>query len=137
MEWKSINKEKRIETLSVIGLALLILHLYLTSKKPIEEQGAYLTKDYLIYVSAAFLVSGLFIKQIAHLITFLWLKLSEGMGFVMSKVLLGAVFYLFLFPFSLLYKLFNKDSLNIKAGKGSYFVERKHKYTQKDLENIW
>lgn len=132
MKWNSINKEKRVETLSIIGLALIVIHLFVMKDTSIEEQH-----NYLVLFGAICLIIGLFFKPLAHLVTFLWLKLSEGMGFVMSKVLLGAVFYLFLFPFSLLYKLFNKDSLNVKGGKDSYFTNRNHKFTKKDLENIW
>jgi hypothetical protein len=38
-----------------------------------------------------------------------WMKLGHIMGFIVSNMLLSLVFYLVLFPISLLNKLFSKD----------------------------
>lgn len=103
MDFKSVNKEKRIETLSVIALALMIIHLTING----GTEGT--SDNILLYVSIGFIFVGLFVKSLANIISVLWLKLSEAIGFFMSKILLGLVFYLCLLPFSLLYRLMNKD----------------------------
>ena len=66
-----------------------------------------------------------------------WFKLAEGMGWVMSRIILSTIFFLFLFPLALLSKIFNKNLLGLKKEKGSAFSERNHTYTKEDLENIW
>lgn len=75
----------------------------------------------------------------AEKIVWLWFKLSELMGSVMSKVLLTVIFYLFLTPIALLYRLIGKkDMLHLKRGnRNSNFVERDHQFTKDDLENPW
>jgi hypothetical protein len=131
MEFKLMNKGKRIETLSVIGLALMVFHFIYNADADEKINNVFL------YASIGFVFVGLFVKSLANIIVVLWLKLSEAIGFVMSRILLGAVFYLCLYPFSLLYRLMNNDPLNIKEGKDSYFIKRDHTYKKKDLENIW
>ena len=66
-----------------------------------------------------------------------WFKLAEGMGWVMSRVILSSIFFLFLFPIALLSRISAKNPLGLKKEKGSAFAERNHTYTKKDLENIW
>jgi len=82
---------------------------------------------------------GLFSKWGTSKIVFLWMKLSEGMGYVMSKAILGIVFFVFLFPVALISRLFKKtDSLMLKKPVGSsFYYTRNHTYTKEDLKNIW
>lgn len=67
-------------------------------------------------------------------ILFVWHKLAEIMGWVMSKILLGIVFYVFLLPLSLLKKMSgSKDALQLKAPENSVWVSRDHLYTSDDM----
>jgi hypothetical protein len=59
------------------------------------------------------------------------------LNFVVSKIILGTLFFVVLFPISVLYKISNKDKLRLKRSKSSTWVERNHTYTSTDLENIW
>lgn len=56
----------------------------------------------------------------------LWMKLAEGMGWVMTRVILGIFFFLVLTPFGVIMRLFGQTTLDTKwhDGKGSYWIEK-------------
>lgn len=115
------------ETLMVLALASLVFY-YLFSYK------------WLIYLAIALLIIGLFIKPIAKIIHLLWFKLAILLGNVNSKILLSIIFFIVLTPIALLYRIFNKDTLQIKrksADNVSYYTDRNHTYKADDLKNIW
>jgi len=92
-----------------------------------------------LYVSFAFLVIGLFVKGLAWKIAKGWLKIGMAMGFVVSHVLLSLLFFLFLTPMAILYRISNRKKRGIKVSKKykSYYVERNHVFGSKDLEKPW
>jgi hypothetical protein len=93
--------------------------------------------DVLVYIAVAIGVIGAFIPFLAKWIDWAWYKLAEGMGWVMSKVLLSIVFYVFLFPIALLARMSKKDVLQLKKKPDSYWTKREHQYSDKDLDNAW
>lgn len=119
------SKEKNQETILAIVFGLLII--------------GYFTKlNVLVVISIALLLIALFINFLSSYITWAWLKLSHIMGWVMSKVILSVVFYLFLFPIALLSRLFKKDELQLKkSSDDSYYSVRNHTYHMDDLKNPW
>jgi hypothetical protein len=119
-----MKKEKQFETILTICLGLIVIYCITHTK-------------YLLYLTILVGVSGLFIKKIAQAVTWLWTKLSEGLGFLSSKFLLAIIFYLFLSPIAFLFRLFNKGQLNLKNDKDSLFKTRNHIYTSDDFENLW
>lgn len=120
-----IKKGRPTETCLVIATGLLVIYLLHPAKA-------------LIYVAIALGVVGAFIPSLAKWVDRAWYKLAEGMGWVMSKVMLTLVFFVFLFPVALLSRVFGKkDSLQLKKKSGSYWTERNHVYEGKDLENVW
>ena len=83
-------------------------------------------------------VIGLFMPKLSFKIVWLWYKLAELLGFVMSKVLLSIVFFIFLFPVAMLARLFRPDGLQLqKKAEGSYYIERNYIFKSKDLKNPW
>jgi len=67
----------------------------------------------------------------------LWFGLSHLLGTVMSKLLLGAVFFLVLTPMGLLRRLLGKDPMQARRWKkdaASVFRVREHQFTSKDIE---
>ncbi len=56
----------------------------------------------------------------------LWMKLAEGLSWVMTRVILGAFYYLALVPFALLSRPFRKDPLDLawKDGKATCWVDK-------------
>jgi len=92
---------------------------------------------YFTYVAVIVGVGSLLHSKIASFINFIWLKIAEGLGWVNSRILLGAIFYLFLCPLALLTRLFKRNMLNLKKPVGTVFDDRHHTYQKEDLENIW
>ena len=67
----------------------------------------------------------------------LWFGLSHLLGTVMSKLLLGLVFYLLVTPVGLFRRALGKDSMQVSGfGKGqdSVFRVRDHRFSSKDIE---
>ena len=122
------SREKELETILTLCVALVVLF-FITKK----QHAYYLT------LSVALGLIGMFSKYLTSKISWAWLKLGEMMGAVMSKVILSAVFFLFLFPIALLSRLFSKNNnLQLKkTSTNSYYFTRNHKYEAKDLENVW
>ncbi len=67
-----------------------------------------------------------------------WMKFAGILGKINGTILLSIVFFLMLFPISLLQKIFSrKDNLRLKLPKESNFVIRDKKYKKEDLEKMW
>ncbi|MDO8368660.1 MAG: SxtJ family membrane protein [Saprospiraceae bacterium] len=68
-----------------------------------------------------------------------WTLLARGLGWFNGRVLLSAVFYLFLTPIAWLARKFGASSMQLrkKTSEASYYVARDHRYEPKDLENTW
>jgi len=130
MKYSEFTKSKGVETLAMIAFGFLIIGGIMWYKN-----GEY--PVWPIYVALVSLFFGLFVPIVSKQVTWLWFKLAEGMGFIMSKVVLGALFYFFIGPYSLLYRLFNYDNLNIKKKQKTYYTERNIEYVKGDLENPW
>ncbi len=123
-----LNREKELETILVLCVALVIFYFFT------KQQHLYLLK-----LSIALGLIGMFSKYLTSKISWAWLKVGEMMGAVMSKVILSIVFFGFLFPLAILSRIFsgNKNALQlIKTGNSYYFI-RNHKYEAKDLKNVW
>jgi hypothetical protein len=70
--------------------------------------------------------------------TFVWLNISDLLGKLMSKILLTAIFFVFVFPVAFFRRLKGIDSLRLKRFKkdiNSVFTERTHEYTKGDFIN--
>lgn len=96
-------------------------------------------KNFFLYFSGAVALAGVLSEFIAEKIVWGWYKLAEGLGYVSSRILLSAVFFLFLTPLAMIYRLLRKtDVLQLKKKlSGSYFTERRHLYVKEDLEKMW
>ena len=120
-----MDREKHLETILVLVLALGVIHWFN------GVNG---------FLSAAGILGliGLFIPYLAGKIHFLWMKLAQAIGFVMSKVLLSIVYFLVVLPLSLLSKLFGmKNGIRLKPGGESHFIVRDFIYTRESLEDTW
>jgi len=74
-------------------------------------------------------------SQIA--ILYIWNKIAHILGWINTRILLSLVFYIFLFPISVISRIFNKNMLGLKREEGSMYTERNHTYSASDLENPW
>ena len=121
---KENSKAKSLETIIVLVGALIVTY-WITQKKIFLLLALILI---LISITSPFL---------ADKISRVWLKFSEIIGGVMSKIILSIIYFIFLVPIALLYQLSKKDYLSLKRKKDSYYINRNHTYFPKDLENIW
>ena len=120
---------KITQTLLVLSLAFVAVHLFVVQD---------ISNLYFLYVAIVFIVLALFPQFfLSGFIAKVWLKFGEAMSWVMSKIILTLLFYLFVFPISSLYRLFSKDLMMIKKRKDTYFKERNHLFEKKDIENPW
>jgi ABC-type microcin C transport system permease subunit YejE len=65
------------------------------------------------------------------------MKLAHLLGFVTQNILLSVLFFLILFPVSLISKLFIKDPLMLSDNKGSYFTDITKEADKESFEKPW
>lgn len=99
--------------------------------------GVFFKSLYFYYSAALLGIIFLSLPWFSDLILKGWFKLAELLGWINSRILLSLVFYIFLSPLAMLNRLFSKDLLKLKKSAGSMYSPRNHKFTKKDLENIW
>jgi hypothetical protein len=119
-----MEKKKILETSLVLTTGFLIIYLL----------GS---KEIFLYLALAFGLTGIFIKPLAKLITFLWFKLADALNFVMSRLILAIVFFAILYPISIMQSFFSRDKMYLRKSVKSTWVERNYSYKKADLENIW
>jgi hypothetical protein len=67
-----------------------------------------------------------------------WTKLAKLLSLIVPNILLTAVFYLFLYPVSLLSKLFgNKDPLQLKNKSNTVYKDATAMFDKASLEKPW
>lgn len=118
------NKVKSLETMLVLTAAGVVVFLLSDAL-------------YWLYIGLGFATIGLFVKPVAELISKAWFWLAEMIGKVVSKIILAIVFYLFLFPISLLYRMTHKNTLQLKNDSESVYIERNYVFSKKDIVNPW
>lgn len=92
----------------------------------------------MVYIAMAALAAGMVWPACMKPFAVCWFGLSTGMGAIMSRVLLGFVWLSMVVPVGFIRKLMGKDSMRLKnwhQNNDSVFIERNHKYTDKDLNN--
>jgi hypothetical protein len=92
------------------------------------------------YFMLAALIIGIlstFIAKFASGLNWLWMKLALGLGWINSRILLTVLYYIFLVPISLLARIFNGNSMQLKNKKDTMYIVRNHTYTKEDLTNMW
>ena len=119
-----MSDKKITEALLTVTVGMLIIHFLF--------DVAILSK-----VALGIGLIGLFVRPLAKWIAWGWYKLSEGLAYVNSRILLSVVFFLALVPIALFSRIFTKGDLQLKRKKDSYYSDRNHQYTPKDFESVW
>lgn len=118
-----ITEKVKAQLVIVTGLVVL----YFITKSP-----------WFLYGAAAVGVLSLAIPAVGDLIVKAWFKLAEVLGNINGKVILSILFFVFLFPIALLYRMSAKNPLAIKhTDDASFYTERNHLYTKEDMEDAW
>ena len=119
-----MKKEKTLETILTLVTVCILIFLKFKIK-------------FLLPTAAILGLIGMFINPLVRLINKIWLKFSEILGAISSKILLSAIFFIFLTPISFFYRIFNKDVLMIRNKYSSTFNKRNHQYMKEDFGNPW
>ncbi|CAN5177824.1 SxtJ family membrane protein [Spirosoma endophyticum] len=118
-----ITEKVKAQLVIVTGLVVL----YFVFKSP-----------WWLYGAATVGVLSLAIPAAGDLIVKAWFKLAEILGNINGKIILSVMFFVFLFPIALLYRMTAKNPLAIKrTDDASFYNERNHLYTKEDLEQTW
>ena len=81
---------------------------------------------------------GLISNYLSKKVEFLWFKLAWVLGLIIPNILLTTIFYLFLYPISLLSKIFNNsDTLKLKNNSETTFTTCNKEFDKKSFENPW
>lgn len=81
---------------------------------------------------------GVLSDYLSNKIDYLWMKLTWILSLIVPNILLGIVFFLFLFPVSLLSKLFGrKDPLHLKNKSDTVYVTIDRQFDKDSFENPW
>jgi hypothetical protein len=121
---QNLTREKNLETCLVISLGFIGLYIFFSI-------------NLFIYISLAIGIMGLISNTMAKGITWIWYKLAEVLGAVVSRILLTILYFLFLVPIAFLSRISGKNPLILKKLDKSYFIRRDHNYVARDLENPW
>jgi len=118
-------KEKTLEFF--ILLTILFIILFFLFKTPV-----------MLYIGIGIGVIALLPGKLSHWGYIGWIKFSQGLAFIITHLILSIVFYLILFPISIIYRMVNKDALKLKTNTYSTLYETRSKlFTAADLENMW
>tara|TARA_B110000977_G_scaffold99794_1_gene131003 strand:+ start:3687 stop:4055 length:369 start_codon:yes stop_codon:yes gene_type:complete len=118
-------KTTPLKTVIIIALGFIITHLVVHSKWP-------------LFVSGSILFLGVLSEKIAQLIDMLWMKLAEVLGKIVPNILLSFIFFVFLFPISLMAKFFSKkDPLNLKNNSNSAWITVEKHFNADSLKDTW
>ena len=122
MEGMKTDKSK--STVLIISMGFLFLYLIFSWK-------------WTVIVSFTVGVIGIASPFLSRKIEWAWMKLANLLGYIIPNLLLILAFFLFLFPLSLLSKLFRKDPLMLSKKYKSYFIDINKEISKESFEKIW
>ena len=117
-----MNKPESNPVKTVLTISLGFIVIYLITKW-----------KYALSISLLIGIMGIFSDYLSKKIDFLWMKLASLLSLIIPNILLGTIFYLFLFPIAILSKIFGKkDPLLLKNKPETFFI-----HTGKTFENLY
>jgi hypothetical protein len=80
-----------------------------------------------LIISIIFLILGLFNSNLLKPLNFLWMKFGLMLGKFISPIIMALIYYLTVVPTGLIFKILNKNLLNIKKenSQKSYWITKK------------
>ena len=119
-----MKKDTTKSTILVISMGFLTLHLAFSWQ-------------WAVVVSLIVGLIGIVSSYLSSKIEWAWMKFAQLLGYIVPNILLSIVFFLFLTPISILFRLFNKDVLMLSNEYDSYFIDIDKKIDKKNFEKIW
>jgi len=119
-----MKRDTSKSTMLVISMGFLIIYLLFSLQ-------------WAVIVSLAVGLIGIVSSALSKKIEWAWMKLTRILSYIIPSILLGIIFYLFLFPLSLLSKLFTKDPLMLSNKYSTYFVNVEKTFDKSSMEKSW
>ncbi len=94
-------------------------------------------KVWLLYAAFFTGLTGLIPGNLSLLVHNGWMKLADALGYVMSRLILGALYFIILVPVGALARLFRNDFMFLGRREDSYYHERNHLYRPEDFTDPW
>jgi hypothetical protein len=83
-------------------------------------------------------VAGILSDVISEKIDWAWMRLSRLLANIIPPLMLGLVFYVFIFPVSVLFRVITgKDPLLLRHSAGSTFRETRKEFDKPSFERTW
>jgi hypothetical protein len=99
--------------------------------------AAIFDNEYFAYIALILGLISLVIPPAGVGIVWLWFRLALVLGWINTRIILSALYYVFVTPIAVLFRLAGNDPM-AKSGKGkSIYVWRDHTYRKEDLINPW
>lgn len=104
----------------ILGVAALLLGAW-KYKNGRTDAGTILAGVGVLLCAAPFVLSGLWLAFFRK-----WMKLAEAISFVMTRVILGIFFFLFMTPIAVIMRAAGRKPLDVdwKDGRASYWIEK-------------
>ena len=119
-----MKKDSSKSTILVIVIGFLVLYLAFALK-------------WMLLVSVIVGLVGISSTYLSEKIEWVWMKLAKVLSYIVPNIILSILFFLFLFPISLLAKISGKDPLMLSSKHKSYFVDINKELDKKYFEKIW
>lgn len=121
-----MSNAENSKTLTSIALMLMI--------------GYYLFKiALLLHIVLVLLFLVAFPNRVSRIMTKCWLKFSEIIGHINSRIILTLIYFVVLVPVSFCYRRFNRKIVEYFAGQklDSFFLDSNRTYGRKMFEKTW
>lgn len=82
-------------------------------------------------------ITGILSTYLSRKIEWFWIKLARLLGYIFPNILLTIVFFLFLFPISLLSKFFKKDPLMLSSKYETFFLNVPERLDKESFKKTW
>lgn len=122
-----MEDQKPLRVTAVVVLAILLV-------------GYFFQINWLVYSGLTLFGLALISSTVNEYFAWLWMKFARGIGTINSKILLTIIYYLFLTPIALLYRLIMGNPLTTidrSDENDTYFVTRNKTFTQDDFQTPW
>ena len=119
-----MKTDKSKSTMLIISMGFLFLSLVFSWK-------------WAVIVSFVVGIVGIASPFLSRKIEWGWMKLANILGYIIPNLLLTLAFFLFLYPLSLLSRLFRKDPLMLSKKYKTYFIDINKEISKESFEKIW
>ena len=117
---QKLNPDKK--TLKKFGLIMAAAFLILSGLFLFRHK--FTGAAYSLFVSCLFFIMGLALPALLKPVYIIWMRLAFILGWVNTRIILIAIFYLIFTPIGLLMRLFRIDLLERKKQAGSYWKKK-------------